>query len=243
MASNAPAWDPSPGNAKSILSAGQFWPSIGQLQRGFQMSHVQDHGRTSISSAEVSPVRTSAGSDRDEALAESGPLFGGTSLESSSKSRRRGSSSKTSRQARVVGCITSDINCTCLAIERAPWGLPPQTWERRTFGDVSSLLPTPTASSYGSNQGGALGRVGKARLSLEAMAKRGYLPTPVVSRSTHNIKGDRTTPGLGMVAETEGRLSPRFVEWMMGFPDDWTRLESEPSATRSSRNARRSSAK
>lgn len=242
MASNAPAWDPSHGNAKSILSAEQFWPSIGQLQRGFQMSHAQDHGRTSISSVEVSPVRTSAGSDRDEASAEHGPLFGGTSLESSSKSRRRGSSSKTSRLARAVGCTTSDTSCTCLAIERAPWGLPPQTWERRTFGDASSLLPTPTASSYGS-QGGALGRVGKARLSLEAMAKRGQLPTPVVSRATWNKKGASTWPALGMVAETEGRLCPRFVEWMMGFPDDWTRLESEPSETRSSRNARRSSAK
>lgn len=243
MASSAPAWGPSPGNAKSILSAEQFWPSTGQLQRGFQMSHAHDHGRTSISSAEVSPVRTSAESDRDEALAEHGPLFGGTSLTSSSKSRQRGSWSKTSHQARAVGCTTSGTNCTCLAIERAPWGLPPQTWVRRTFGDASSLLPTPTASSYGSNQGGALGRVEKARLSLEAMARRGCLPTPIVSRSTHNTKGDRTTPGLGMVAETEGRLSPRFVEWMMGFPDDWTRLESEPSATPSSRSARRSSAR
>jgi len=75
------------------------------------------------------------------------------------------------------------------------------------------------------------------------MARRGALPTPCVSRKTWNKKGDATFAGLGMVAETEGRLSPRFVEWMMGFPDDWTLLENEPSGTPLFPPARRSSAK
>lgn len=104
------------------------------------------------------------------------------------------------------------------------------------------LLPAPTATSYGSNRGGAAGRKGAARLSLEQMALRGALPTPCVSRKTWNKKGDATFAGLGMVAETEARLSPRFVEWMMGFPDDWTLLESEPLGMQSSRSARKSSA-
>jgi site-specific DNA-cytosine methylase len=39
------------------------------------------------------------------------------------------------------------------------------------------LLPTPSASSYGSNQGGAAGRVGQVRHSLESMARHGTWPT------------------------------------------------------------------
>jgi hypothetical protein len=39
------------------------------------------------------------------------------------------------------------------------------------------LLPTLTGSTYGSNKGGAAGRKGKERLSLQTMAKRGLLPT------------------------------------------------------------------
>ena len=63
------------------------------------------------------------------------------------------------------------------------------------------MLPTPTASSYGSNRGGAAGRTGKIRHSLGSMARLGMLGTP-------------------------GKLSARFVQWMMGFPEGW--LCSEP---------------
>ena len=105
------------------------------------------------------------------------------------------------------------------------------------------MLPTPTVTSYGSNRGGAAGRRGEARLSLETMARRGVLPTPRVTRTPWDQRRGKISAGLGMVAETEARLCPRFVEWMMGFPDEWTRLESAPSATRSSRSARKSSAR
>lgn len=40
------------------------------------------------------------------------------------------------------------------------------------------LWPTPTATSYGSNKGGAAGRTGKERLSLETMARKNLWPTP-----------------------------------------------------------------
>ena len=171
---------------------------------------------------------------------------GSTSPASFGKSARDSSSSKTSRAGHRVGSYQSASSSRLSDIERAPWGLPPQTWERRTFGDASSLLPTPTSSTYGSNQGGAAGRVGAARLSLESMARAGMLPTPCVSRKTWNkaakgSKVDATWPALGMVAGTEGRLSPLFVEWMMGFPEGWTLVESEPSETPSSRSARKSS--
>ena len=39
-----------------------------------------------------------------------------------------------------------------------------------TKGNASSFLPTPTATPYGNNQGGAAGRTGQVRHSLESMA-------------------------------------------------------------------------
>lgn len=48
-------------------------------------------------------------------------------------------------------------------------------------GDSFSLLPTPTAQRYGSNRGGSAGRAGKERASLDTLAKRWLLPTPVAS--------------------------------------------------------------
>ena len=41
-----------------------------------------------------------------------------------------------------------------------------------------SLLPTPSASSYGTNQGGGMGRTGKVRPSLQTMARKNLWPTP-----------------------------------------------------------------
>ena len=57
-------------------------------------------------------------------------------------------------------------------------------------------LPTPTASTYGNNRGGAAGRAGKIRPSLNSLAS-----------------------GVGL------RLNPEFVEWMMGLPIGWTGSE------------------
>lgn len=59
------------------------------------------------------------------------------------------------------------------------------------------LLPTPSASAYGTNQGGAAGRVGPVRESLDTMARNGrfqLLPTPAVadSRNTRNATAGRS---------------------------------------------------
>lgn len=49
------------------------------------------------------------------------------------------------------------------------------------------LLPTPTACSYGSNQGGAAGRVGPVRHSLQSMAKHNAWPTPTANDSKNKL--------------------------------------------------------
>lgn len=72
--------------------------------------------------------------------------------------------------------------------------------ERRTSeSDCGSLLPTPVVSRADSNQGGAAGRVGKVRYSLDGLAKRGMLPTPTAHDSKDTAppsERTRTTPSL-----------------------------------------------
>jgi hypothetical protein len=98
------------------------------------------------------------------------------------------------------------------------------------------LLPTLTATSYGSSQNGSPhdGReafAGKGKPSL-----RRLLPTLTASRATYGQKNGVTyATAQGMAG---GPLNPAWLEWYMGFPEGWT--ESGHSATRSSRNARKS---
>lgn len=85
-----------------------------------------------------------------------------------------------------------------------------------------TLLPTPSASNYGTNQGGAAGRVGPVRESLDTMARKERLSewgnyAEAVARWGCAI--DREAPAPTQLG-TKGQpqLSPRFVEWMMGLP-------------------------
>lgn len=59
-----------------------------------------------------------------------------------------------------------------------------QHHDGETLCDRLPLLPTPTAQSYGTNRGGAGGRVGKERPGLKTMARRGLIPTPTASDAT-----------------------------------------------------------
>lgn len=107
----------------------------------------------------------------------------------------------------------------------------------------SGLLPTLTAQSYGTNQGGAAGRVGRIRPSLETMARQGLLPT----LTARDHKSDSCTPefrekrdalptGKTLPWTMGGLLNPRWCEGFMGFPLDHTALEpSEMPSTRRSR--------
>ena len=87
---------------------------------------------------------------------------------------------------------------------------------------IQDLLPTPTASSYGSNKGGAAGRVGKERHSLGSLVKMGRLPTPMARDYQGPTGYARKSAALpDALGQTTRCLSPRFVEWVMGFPPSW----------------------
>ena len=109
----------------------------------------------------------------------------------------------------------------------------PQSLEPRILEKGGSCLPTPTGQIYGSNQGGSAGRVGKVRLSLETMAKKNLWPTPCAGDWRQAPKnpakhGQKIPPAsehaLPFRVQPGGKLNPTWVEWLMGFPHEWTEL-------------------
>jgi hypothetical protein len=77
-----------------------------------------------------------------------------------------------------------------------------------TLHEAARLLPTPTAQSYGSNQGGAAGRVGPVRHSLQGLAQRGLIPTPTAgdasSSGPRNTASSKAHPGLSLTDWAKG---------------------------------------
>jgi len=113
--------------------------------------------------------------------------------------------------------------------------------------------PTPAASQSGYNQGGAAGRVGPKRHSLNSMAASGHWPTPtptnqpglftrvnnsakqrMVERiwATPTVQDSANNGGpsqfrrnsLPLNAEVAGPLNPTWVELLMGFEPDHTEV-------------------
>lgn len=67
------------------------------------------------------------------------------------------------------GCPNCGASCGPEGTPACRFECEPQTWERTMNAPACSLLPTPTASSYGSCRGGGMGRVGKWRHSLHSL--------------------------------------------------------------------------
>ena len=177
-------------------------------------------------SAEGSPVRTSAPPVSAKASRANARASGGSTRASSKKSLRSTRSSRTSPPVHGIGCPTCGETCTCWGTEPVPSRFLPSTSERPTSArECSFLLPTPSASSYGTNIGGAAGRVGKVRASLQTMARKGLLPTPTI-KGNYNRAGASARSGDGVATVIGGPLNPRFLEWLMGFPDGWTEIDS-----------------
>lgn len=90
------------------------------------------------------------------------------------------------------------------------------------------LLPTPTARDHKSTKASPETMARNSRPLSETIGA--LLPTPLAS----DTKGATTKrKGNTQLTETLGvssKLNPRFVEEMMGFPLDWTRLNDYPAA-------------
>ena len=82
-------------------------------------------------------------------------------------------------------------------------------------GSSRTMLPTPRAAEYKGT-----GPIGSA--SHSHRLSRGYLDATIQDHTG-----------------VSGQLSPRFVEWMMGFPDGWTEIDSAAWEMLSSRRSRK----
>lgn len=98
------------------------------------------------------------------------------------------------------------------------------------------LYPTPSRQTYGTNQGGAAGRIGTVRASLETMARHNLWPTKNDSNGDHSkialkLPGailppdERATLGRETPRKNRPTLNPSWVEWLQGFPISATSLQ------------------
>lgn len=126
-------------------------------------------------------------------------------------------------------------------------------WKGQGYPDqlpnVVTLLPTPLATEYGRNQSPSAGAA--VRHSLPGLVKR--LPTPRANDGLR-LRQSKASPGFGRPLEqilvewplsgdriappsdagkpsSDLRLSPSFVEWMIGAPAGWTDPDCPLSAT------------
>ncbi len=83
-------------------------------------------------------------------------------------------------------------------------------------GGKGRMFPTPAANPYGSNQGGALGRKGKIRPSLETMARKSLWPTP----SARDYKG-ASAPEKRKAAGRQVGLNDQVKAWPTPSARDW----------------------
>lgn len=85
------------------------------------------------------------------------------------------------------------------------------------------LLPTPTVQDASNNGGPS--QLRRNSLPLNVVAK---FPTPTARNCVSNCPSElqRNEPSLSVqVAGVGGKLNPRWVEWLMGWPIGWVSLD------------------
>jgi len=111
-----------------------------------------------------------------------------------------------------------DTRLDCSAFRLTPLG--------QSIGDTESLLwPTPTDK-------GNYNKAGLSERSGDGLAIAAKLwPTPMERdwKSTSSNGNQENSRPLSEVAGLTGTgsLSPNFVEWLQGFPKDWTLISGE----------------
>ena len=97
----------------------------------------------------------------------------------------------------------------------------------RTEETGSGLWPTPKASQDGiSPKTLEMVRMGKAEASLARVVLTPEMwPTPKASEVWAGVRGLNAQGGPGLTEKVGGSLNPTWVEWLQGFPMDWTEVD------------------
>lgn len=207
--SSRPTW---PGTHRPISSPAS---AGGALPSGLPAGPTIDPSGPEAAPASPSVMRGSASRKKTRVI--SGPTF-----DASSPSARLQSSLGSRLRARLEGRGFQECVLTW-----KQWAMPSgppicalRVSERRTAGNGSGLLPTPTA---------------KANMDAPSMQKwpryRRLFPTPTASRWD-----GLQSHGVNVIS---GPMNPEWIAWLMGFPIAW--ISCAGSATRSSRKSQPSS--
>lgn len=100
---------------------------------------------------------------------------------------------------------------------------------RPSLQGIARTWPTPTAQTYGNNQSPSPNAA--VRPGLDSLARNWPTPLALDAEKTYDDRGGLGTLAHGHLAQRDpgsvspgnyGQLNPRFVEWLMAFPDRWT---------------------
>lgn len=226
------------------------WPTerCRETQFGPMLKRCEDIcSRQSTSFTGASRVKTLALWALESAWAESEAGFFSTSQGLSAKQTRDLYFSKTSQQLELVASTVSCKHLPSSGMIVAGRLYQPKKLAPRTFVNDGSYLPTPTACDYGKNNGRRTVNE-RDRYSLTTMARHNLWPTPCARDYRTGDKPNSIrqqtreySPNLNDVAAPGGQLNPTWIEWLMGYPTEWTALE--PWATQWFRSKRKSRSK
>jgi len=191
---------------------------------------TENHGEDELtSSVEDSRVRTLAQLEKRQGSQENAADCGENTPGSSERLNQGLRLSKTLPSCAVMDLCESSKILPSSGTMRSGWCFPRERLVLHTYENECGLLPTLSACSYGSNRGGAAGRVGKTRESLASMAKNNTWPTPNATDykgpSTRSLGKERPRCDDDLPTRVGGQLNPTWVEWLMGWPLGWTDLE------------------
>lgn len=212
---------------------------------------------TSISSAAGSPAKTSASPAVALASLVLEAAYGPNSNEWSTSFHLNGLSSRMWLAEPPAGSTWSAASWQGSATRRYRSRLRLALSAHRTSVSESLLLPTLSASDYGTSNNGdphdsreSYATKGKPSLSsmsrsgelLKHLLSQGIMPTLTIKGNYAQADGRKEGDGLSTALAKlgfRGPLSPTFCEWILGAPIDWTdvlplAMELFPSVPRSS---------
>lgn len=169
----------------------------------------------SISSAAASPARTSVWPALALALQAPGVDCGANTSDSFASLDPDGSSWRTSQRCLLGGWERYSETWPRSGMTRSGTAFRLPVLAPLTDATESGSLPTPLATSYGTNQGGGASRVGPIRPSLETMARKNLWPTPRANDSEKRGNFDSTNPRNGLPAAVKLYPTPRTtgLDW------------------------------
>ncbi len=200
-------------------------------------------------SAEDSRAKTSAAPAPRAAFEGSSPVFGARWLESLATFDRVTSSWRTFQTSWLEGWETFSGIWLRSGMTRngIAYRLQPLAPRMAVTVSGSSLIPTPTKGDAKCAANATATRHRTPSTGIHAgLTLTGFVrmyPTPQARQKQHGRGGGRgkgsISRGGGLMLDNVlgGKPNPQFVEWLMGYPQDWTMLDWPRSGTASSRRS------